>query len=73
MFNLEAYDRSQHGLKKPAWWCLYLIGLLLVSGVGVLERYLPDSHMRTVLECSLVILAFGLMLLWRHCNRARWT
>ena len=51
----------------------HLIGLLLVSGVGVLERYLPDSPMRTVLECALVILAFGLMLVWRRCNRARWT
>ena len=72
MLELEAYDSSRHALRRPTWWLLYLIGLLLVSGVGVLERYVPDSPLRTVLECAVVILAFGLMLLWRHCNRARW-
>ena len=72
MLELEAYDPAQHALKRPAWWCLYVITLLLVSAVGALERYLPDSPIRTVLECGLVILAFGLMLVWRRCNRARW-
>lgn len=72
MLELEAYDPALRTLRRPAWWCLYVIGLLLVSAVGVLERYLPDSPIRTVLECSLVILAFGLMLVWRRCNRARW-
>jgi len=51
---------------------LYLVGLLLVGGVGLLERVLPDRPLRTVLECAVVILAFGLMLVWRRCNRARW-
>ena len=73
MLDIQAYDPAQHTLRRPAWWCLYVIGLMLVGGVGVLERYLPDSPVRTVLECALVILAFGLMLVWRHCNRARWT
>ena len=72
MLELQAYDRAQHSLRKPAWWCLYLIGLLLVGGVGVLERVLPDGPTRTVLECAIVLTAFGLMLLWRRCNRARW-
>jgi len=73
MLDLEAYDRSRHALRQPTWWLLYLIGFLLVSGIGVLERYLPDSVGRTVLECAVVVLAFGLMLLWRHSNRARWS
>ena len=72
VLELDADDPTQHRLKRPAWWCLYVIALLLVSAVGAMERYLPDGPMRTVLECSLVILAFGLMLVWRRCNRARW-
>jgi len=73
VLELEAYDRSRHALRKPAWWPLYLVGLLMVGGVGLLERVLPDSPLRTVLECAVVILAFGLMMVWRHCNRARWS
>ena len=65
MLEFDAYDCSRHALRKPAWWLLYLVGLLLVGGVGLLERVLPDS--------PIVILDFGLTLLWRHCNRARWS
>jgi len=72
VLELEAYDRARHTLRRPTWWLLYLIGLLLVGGVGLLERVLPDGPTRTVLECGVVILAFALMLLWRHVNRARW-
>ena len=72
MLQLEAYDSSRHVRRQPAWWLLYLIGFLLVGGVGALDRFLPASPVRTVLECAVVILAFGLMLVWRHCNRARW-
>ena len=39
---------------------------------GLLERYIPPGPARTVLECAVVILGFGLMLFWRRCNRARW-
>ena len=73
MFKLEKYDRSYDTRRKPAWWLLYGINVLLVGGVGVLERYLPAGPVRTVLECAVVIVAFGLMLLWRRSNRARWT
>lgn len=70
MLERTAYDHSPLA-PQPAWWCLYLIGFLLIGGVGVLERYLPDSPLRTALECAVVVLAFGLMLFWRHRNRAR--
>ena len=72
MLDIEAYDRLRHGPKQPAWWALYTIGLLLVGAVGLLERYIPPGPARTVLECAVVILGFGLMMLWRRCNRARW-
>jgi hypothetical protein len=72
MLELEAYDTARHAPRKPAWWALYMVGVLLIGSVGVLERYIPPGPARTVLECTAVILAFGLMLLWRHCNRVRW-
>ncbi|HET7343819.1 MAG TPA: hypothetical protein VFL90_20310 [Methylomirabilota bacterium] len=72
VFQLEGYDTSRHAHRQPAWWALYLIGLLLVGGIGLLERHVPVGPVRTVLECCVVIIAFGLMLFWRHCNRARW-
>jgi len=72
MLDIEAYDRSRHAARKPAWWALYTIGFLLVGAEGLLERYIPPGPARTVLECAVVILGFGLMLFWRRCNRARW-
>ncbi len=72
MFEIDAYDSSRHRLRKPTWWLLYLIGSLLVGGVGLVEGSVPAGPLRTVLECAVVIVAFGLMLAWRHCNRARW-
>jgi len=72
VLQLEAYDSSRHLRRQPAWWLLYLIGFLLVGGMGVLERFLPDGLVRTVLECAAVFLAFGMMLVWRHYNRVRW-
>lgn len=53
------------------WWTLYTIALCLSAGIGLLEVYIPAGAGRTVLECAVVV-AFGLMLVWRHCNRARW-
>jgi hypothetical protein len=55
---------------KPAWWRLYGIGLLLVLTIGVIEAGVPSGLVRTMLESVTVILAFGLMLAWRHHNRA---
>jgi hypothetical protein len=72
MFELQAYDMARHVRRKPAWWLLYIIGVVLVGGIGLIERFVPAGSARTVLECAVVIVAFGLMLLWRCCNRARW-
>jgi hypothetical protein len=73
MFQIQAYDRSQERLGKPAWWLLYAIWLLLVAGIAALEVYLPEGHVRTALECAVLVVAFGLTQVWRRCNRARWT
>jgi hypothetical protein len=72
MFQLHASDRPRHQLRKPAWWMLYTVGFALVGAVGSLELNVPPGAVRTVLECAAVIFGFGLMLFWRHCNRARW-
>jgi len=73
VIDIDAYDTSRHTLRKPAWWALYMIGILAVGSVGLLERYVPPGPARTVLECAAVFFGLGLMLLWRHCNRARWS
>lgn len=55
---------------KPAWWQLYGIGLLVVLLIGVIEVGVPSAPLRTVLECAALVVGFGLMLAWRHYNRA---
>jgi hypothetical protein len=55
---------------KPAWWLLYVVGLLLVGGLTLVEVSVPAGGARTVLECFVVVSAFGLMSLWRRRNRA---
>src|SRR5262245_4495172 len=72
VFKVERHDRGVDVGQKPAWWLLYAINFLLVGAVGILERTVPAGPLRTVLECLAVIIALGLMLLWRRCNRARW-
>lgn len=72
MFQLDVSHRSRHQVRKPAWWMLYAIGILLVGAIGLLERDLPPGTARTVLECAVVVLGFGLMLFWCHFNRAHW-
>ena len=56
--------------KKPAWWLLYAIGLLLIGLIGLVEATVPRGGLRTVLEIALVIVMFGLMAIWVRHNRA---
>jgi len=65
-------ERTRTRRTEPAWWTLYTIALCLVSGIGLLEVYIPAGAARTALECAVVIAAFGLMLFWCRCNRAHW-
>jgi hypothetical protein len=54
---------------KPAWWQLYGLGVLLVALIGAIEVGLPPGALRTILESAVVVLGFGLMLVWRRHNR----
>ena len=72
MFHTETLERSRTRRSEPVWWTLYTIALGLVTGMGALEVYIPVGASKTVLEGAVVIVAFGLMLFWCHCNRARW-
>jgi hypothetical protein len=72
MLQLYVSERAGHQVRKPTWWMLYASVLFLVGAVGWLELTVPSGAVRTVLECAVVILGFGLMLFWRHRNRARW-
>jgi len=55
---------------KPPWWQLYGLGVLLVALIGVIEVDVPAGTLHTILESAAVVLAFGLMLVWRRHNRA---
>ena len=56
---------------KPAWSLLYVIVLFQAGLVALIEVAVPPGALRTILESAVVIAAFGLMLLWRRLNRAR--
>jgi len=56
---------------KPAWSLLYVIVLLQAGLVALIEVSVPPGALRTMLESAVVVAAFGLMLMWRRLNRAR--
>jgi len=41
----------------------------LVALIGEIEIFISTGALRTILESATVIVAFGLMVLWRHHNR----
>jgi energy-coupling factor transporter transmembrane protein EcfT len=55
--------------KRPTWWLLYAIGLLLVGLIGLVEATVPRGGARSILEVVVVTLMFGLMVIWVHYNR----
>ena len=71
MFQVDGRDLDRQTTAKPRWWLLYSVSALMLGTIGMLERYVLAGPVRTVLECAAVVLAFGLMLFWRRCNRAR--
>jgi hypothetical protein len=54
---------------KPTWLLLYVIGLSLVGGLALVELFVREGGVRTVLEIVVVIVAFALMAFWNRCNR----
>ena len=54
--------------KRPTWWLLYTIGVLLVGLLALLETYAAGG-LRGVLQIVVVVASFALMSLWRRHNR----
>jgi hypothetical protein len=55
---------------KPTWWLLYAIGLSLVGVLALVELFVREGGVRTVLEIVVVVSGFALMAFWNRCNRA---
>ena len=72
MFKLDPRHPSLDAPRKPAWWLLYTTGGLLVGTMAMVEQSVAAGPARTALECGVIVVACGLMLFWRHFNRARW-
>jgi hypothetical protein len=54
--------------QKPNWWLLYLTAPLLLA-LLVMESQLPYSPViHRIAEFAIVLLGFGLMLLWVRAN-----
>ncbi len=62
--NFDARDR------RPTWWLLYAISLLLIGLLGLVEATVPGAGVREALEIPVVVLVFGLMVGWARRNRA---
>lgn len=54
---------------RPAWWLLYLIGVLVVAVVGLIEIFVDGAWLRETLEIMGVIGGFVLAVVWRRSNR----
>lgn len=54
---------------KPTWWLLYAIGLSLVGVLALVELFVREGGVRTVLEVVVVVIGFALMAFWNRCNR----
>lgn len=54
---------------KPTWWLLYAIGFSLVGVLALVELFVREGGVRTVLETAVVVIGFALMAFWNRCNR----
>jgi hypothetical protein len=54
---------------KPTWWLLYAIGLSLVGVLGLVELFVREGGVRSVLEIVVVVIGFAVMAFWNRCNR----
>jgi hypothetical protein len=54
---------------KPTWWLLYAIGLSLVGVFALVEIFVPEEGVRSVLQIAVVVMGFGLMACWNRRNR----
>ena len=54
---------------KPTWWLLYAIGLSLVGGLALVELFVREDGVRSVLQVAVVVMGFALMAFWSRRNR----
>jgi hypothetical protein len=54
---------------KPTWWLLYAIGLSLAGMLVLVEVFVAEEGVRSVLQIAVVVLGFGLMAFWTRRNR----
>ena len=57
--------------KRPTWWLLYAIAVVMVTLVALIETSVAQESARITLEIVVVITTFGLMLRWVRANRGR--
>jgi hypothetical protein len=57
--------------KKPTWWFLYTLGVVLVGSIGVVEPSVTSGAVRLALEVAAVVAVSVSMLAWLRVNRAR--
>jgi hypothetical protein len=69
MIRQERSVRGKARGPQPTWWPLCLIAALLVVIVGLLETLVEAGTLQKILEALAVIWGFGLIGLWRRCNR----
>ncbi len=55
-------------MSKPAWWVLYLL-VPLLGVLAFLDReFIVSVIGQEIAEVGIVVIVFGLMLLWIHAN-----
>jgi hypothetical protein len=54
---------------KPTWWLLYAIGISLMGVFALVEIFVPEEGVRSVLQIAVVVMGFGLMACWNRRNR----
>jgi hypothetical protein len=54
---------------KPTWWLLYAIGISLVGALALVELFVREDGVRSVLEIAVVVIGFALMAFWSRRNR----
>jgi len=54
---------------RPAWWLLYSIAALLVTMLGLVEKFVEGGGLREILEAATVVAGFGLISFWLQRNR----
>lgn len=58
------------GGSRPKWWRLYALGPLMMGLLILESRFALSPAIHQALEGGIILVTFGLMVLWVHANRA---